>query len=44
MGLPGYGARMNFTANLRGALAEQLATCQPSKVTLDAKGRMIFPR
>lgn len=44
MGLPGYGDRMNFTANLRGALAEQLATCQPSKVTLDAKGRMIFPR
>jgi hypothetical protein len=44
MGLPGYGARMNFTANFRGALAEQLATCQPSKVTLDAKGRMIFPR
>lgn len=44
MGLPGYGARINFTANFRGALAEQLAACQPSKVTLDAKGRMIFPR
>lgn len=43
-GLPGYGARINFTANFRGALAEQLASCQPSKVTLDAEGRMIFPR
>ena len=44
MGLPGFDTRINFTANFRGALAEQLATCQPSKVTLDAKGRMIFPR
>jgi hypothetical protein len=43
-GLPGYGERGALTAYPRGNLAAQLASCQPSKVTLDAQGRMSFPR